>query len=296
MRNRRNTRMWIGSTLATLCLMSGCVPPEGAAAGPQPGQIAQPAPAPQRPLKPAEVQPVINAAYASFNQRRYDEAMSSADRVLAGNPNGPGAAEAHYLRGRVLEERAKAAEAAKDIPGARAALQAAREAYNAALAAKPAPAVEGNTRAGIANVAYFQEDYATAIAQGTAAQEKITDPQVKAWVLYRVGLSQQRFGSFPEADRTFAMVEQQFPNTDQARRSAAHRGVNGFYVQVGTYESPTNADNALAGLRAEGVIGMRLTDPNGRNVVRVGPMRTYDEAKKVRARVAGKHPDALIIP
>jgi cell division protein FtsN len=196
----------------------------------------------------------------------------------------------------VFEERAKAADGAKDVPAARAALQSAREAYNAALAAKPASAVEGNIRAGIANVAYFQEDYSTAIAQGTAAQDKITDPQVKAWVMYRVGLSQQRFGSFADADQTFAQVLQQFPNTEQAKRAAAHRGVNGFYVQVGAYGSPANADNALAGLRADGVIGMRLTDPAGRNVVRVGPMRTYDEAKKVRARIAGKHPDALIIP
>ena len=293
MRKRRDAGVLVVGLM--IVIATGCAPTDGTEAGKQPGQLAQPAPL-RRPLKGAEIQQTIDAAYASFNQRRYDEAMANAERVLAGNANGPGAAEAHYLRGRVFEERAKAADGAKDVAGARAALQSAREAYNAALAAKPAAPLEANTRAGIANVAYFQEDYATAIAQGTAAQQKVTDPQVKAWVLYRVGLSQQRFGNFAEAERTFAQVQQQFPNTEQARRAAAHRGVNGFYVQVGAYDSPANADNALAGLRADGVIAMRLTDPRGRNVVRVGPMRTYDEAKKVKTRIAAKHPDALIIP
>lgn len=298
MRNRRSAGMRIGLTLVAIFVVSGCAPPpEGASthAG-KTGKVAAPSSTSQHGLKPNEVQEAINAAYSAFNARQYDAAMSGAERVLAGNPNGRGAAEAHYLKGRVLEERAKKADDAKDVPAARAALQSARESYNAALKAKPMPAVEGNIRAGIANVAYFQEDYATAIAEGLASEPKVTEPQVKAWVLYRVGMSQQRFGNFAEADQTFAKVQQQFPNTDQARRAAAHRGLSAFYVQVGAYDSTTNADAAVAGLRTEGVIGMRTNDANGRNIVRVGPMRTYDEAKKLRTRIAGKFPDSMVIP
>jgi cell division septation protein DedD len=255
-----------------------------------------PSPPPHQPLKTKDAQQVLNDAYAAFERKQYDAAMSGAQRVLVGNAQGPGAAEAHYLRGRVFEERATQADEAGNKPAAKTALQSARDAYNAALTAKPTPAAEGRIRAGIANVAYFQEDYATAIAAGNTAYEKTSEPQIKAWVLYRVGLSEQRFGNFAEADRIFAAVQRQYPNTEPARRAAAHQGVRGFHVQVGAYASPANADNVLGNLRADGVIGMRLTDAGGRNVVRVGPAATYEQAKALKAKLAAKYPDAVIIP
>jgi cell division septation protein DedD len=115
-------------------------------------------------------------------------------------------------------------------------------------------------------------------------------------VLYRAGLSQQRSGNFAEADKTFAAVQQQFPNTEPARRAAAHQGARGFHVQVGVFATPANADATLASLRTDGVIGMRLTDPAGRNVVRIGPAPTYEQAKALKTRLAAKYPDAIIIP
>lgn len=276
----------------------GCAPADGANENAATTAAAREEPLAKasQPLKPRESQVALAEAYAAFARKQFDLAMSGAERVLAGNPRGPGAAEAHYLRGRVLEERASEASARDDLDAARANLQSAREAYNAALAANPAPAVEGNARAGIANVAYFQEDYATAIAEWRAAYAKIVEPASKSWVLYRVGVSQQRFGNFPEADKTFAEVQKQFANTEPARRSAIHQGARAFHVQIGVYATPANADAALAALRADGVIGIRLTDPAGRHVVRVGPAHTYEEAKALRTRLAAKYPDAIIIP
>lgn len=290
MRNVRGVGMWAGMTLAAAVMLGvgGCAPPEGAAAGP--GASA----APPTPLKAKDLREAINAAYAAFERRQYDEAMAGAERILAANPQSPGAAEAHYLRGRIFEERSRAA--GGDLSAARAAMQSARDAYNAALLLTPAPQLEANIRTQIANVAYHQEDYATAVAQWQAAYDKIADPQAKAWVLYRTGLSQQRFGNFTEADRTFAAVRQQFPNTEQARRAAAHQGARGFHVQVGTFTSPANADAALKDLRAAGVIGMSLPNAAGRQVVRVGPAPTYEQAKALRARLSGKYPDAIIVP
>jgi tetratricopeptide (TPR) repeat protein len=274
-------------------VVQGCAAPDSS--DPAAVAAAQPA-ATQQPLKSKEIGPALTEAYAAFERKQYDAAYAGAQRVLASNPTGAGAAEAQYLRGRVLEERATQASSAGDVTAAKTNLQSARDAYNAGLSAKPAPDLEGRIHAGIANVAYFQEDYSTAIAAWTKAHEKITDPQSKAWVLYRIGLSQQRFGQFAEADKTFALVQQQHPNTEPARRAQAHQGARGFHVQIGVYSTPANADNALAALRANGVIGMRLTDNAGRNVVRVGPMRTYDEARSVKTRLAAKYPDAIIIP
>jgi outer membrane protein assembly factor BamD (BamD/ComL family) len=248
------------------------------------------------PLKSRDIGPTLAEAYAAFERKQFDAAYAGAERVLASHPSGAGAAEAHYLRGRVFEERAQQTGSSNDIAGAKGNLQSARDAYNAALTLNPAPDLEGRIQAGLANVAYFQEDYSTAIAAWTKSYDKLTEPQTKAWVLYRIGLSQQRFGQFDEADKTFAQVQQQHPNTEPARRAAAHAGARGFQVQVGAYSSPANADTAIAALRADGIIGTRVTDNSGRNVVRVGPMRTYDEAKSVKARLASKYPDAMIVP
>jgi tetratricopeptide (TPR) repeat protein len=272
--------------------VGGCVPPEGSATGGAGATAIKPT----APLKPKEAEQVVNDASAAFDRKQFDQAMAGADRILAANPQGPGAAEAQYLRGRVFEVRALEAGNAGEYAAAKAALQSARDAYNAALSLAPAPVLEGSIRAQIANVAYHQDDYATAIAQGTAAYQKIAEPNAKAWVLYRVGLSQQRFGSFPEADRTFAAVQQEFPNTEQARRAAAHQGARGFHVQVGTFSAPTNADGAVSELRSQGVIGLSLPNANGQHVVRVGPVQTYEQAKALKARVAGRYPDAVIIP
>jgi outer membrane protein assembly factor BamD (BamD/ComL family) len=268
--------------------MTGCAAPASSTPG-SPGEAA----VNQKPLNRKDAEAVLNQAYAAFDAKQYDAAMQGADRVLVGNRDGPGAAEAHYLRGRVFEERAIQA---TDAVAVKTALVYARTAYNAALGAHPSAEVEGRVRAGIANVAYFQDDYATAIAEYTAAFNKLTDPSSKAWALYRVALSQQRFGNFEEADQTFAKVQQGFPNSEPAKRAGQHQGARGFQVQIGTYATPANAQNAVATLRAEGVIGTQQTDPNGRTVVRVGPVPTYDQARALKARLAAKYPDALIVP
>jgi tetratricopeptide (TPR) repeat protein len=292
MRNLRRAGMWTsGLTLIiAAAVITGCGAPPDANAKVAPGQAAA---VHQPPLKRKDAEQVLAQAYASFDAKQYDAAIAGADRVLVGNRDGAGAAEAHYLRGRVFEERAIQA---SDPVAAKTSLSHARTAYNAALEARPAADLEGRIRAGIANAAYFQDDYATAIAEYTAAFNKLTEPNSKAWALYRVALSQQRFGNFDEADQTFAKVQQGFPNTEPAKRASTHLGARGFQVQIGTYATPANAQNAVNALRAEGVIGTQQTDPTGRMVVRVGPVPTYDQAKTLKSRLAAKYPDALIIP
>src|SRR5687767_2364112 len=96
MRNRYGAGRWMRLTLLVVLGVTGagggCAGPDGAATGPG----GKPPPAP---LKAKELREAINAAYAAFERKQYDEAMAGADRVLAGNPQSPGAAEAQYLRG-----------------------------------------------------------------------------------------------------------------------------------------------------------------------------------------------------
>jgi 8-oxo-dGTP pyrophosphatase MutT (NUDIX family) len=165
---------------------------------------------------------------------------------------------------------------------------------------KPPPQVEGLCRAGLANAAYYLDDYPTAAREWAAAMPLVTQADAKAWMLYRVGLCQQRLGSFEAADQTFAQVRSQYPAAaggEPARRAATRAGLRGFYVQVGTFTSPVNADRAIAALHKGRVPAARGTDPaTGRQIVRAGPVPSYPEAKALKQYLAGQYPDAVVVP
>src|SRR5690606_24848623 len=149
--------------------------------------------------------------------------------------------------GRAYEEMP----AADDAEAARN-LAAARRAYVQALQLDPPQALAGRIRTGVANVAYFQEDYTTALQQWSAAYQQTDLEDQKPWILYRIGLANQRLGRFEEADRIFAQVQQQYPNTEPARRAREHQGHRAFHVQVGVFTQPTLATRLIEELRRGG--------------------------------------------
>jgi tetratricopeptide (TPR) repeat protein len=229
--------------------------------------------------------------FAALESQQFDAAMAKADAYLAKNPSGAGTAEALYLRGRGLEQRVKA-----NPDEARSNLQSARNAYIEALGHSPSPQVETYIRTSLGNVAYFQDDYTTALKEWTAVYDKLSDPQIKSWVLYRIALSQQRLGRFADADRVFTQVEQQYPGTLPADRSREKRGARGFTVQFATFLNAATADSAIATLRAQGVLATKRADAQGRSVVMAGPVPTYQQALTIRAAHLSKYPDAIILP
>ena len=235
----------------------------------------------------------LKAGYQAFEEQRFADATAAADKVLAEEP-GRGAAEALYLKGRIAEKRARDV---NDPTQARRLLQEARSAYGRALALKPPAPLDSGIRSQLANVAYFQEDYATAVREGTAAAGGSgVQPEDKAWVLYRVGLSLQRLGRFADADRTFKQVQQTLPNSLPARRAMLHQGARAFHVQVGTFTDAANAQRTIQALRAEGYAPVRSTDPTGKQIIGVGPVPTYEQAKSLQARLSLRYADTLILP
>ena len=235
----------------------------------------------------------LAGGYQAFDQRRYDDAIRSAEKVLAEDSTGPGSAEALYLQGRVHEQRAKDAANPTD---ARNNLREAQGLYTRALSMAPPQPLEAYAHAGLANASYFLEDYATAAREWAAAYPNITEPDAKAWVAYRAGLSEQRRGNFAAADQHFAEVQRQFPGSEQARRAATHQGAKAFHVQVGIFSTAANAQNAVAKLKAQGFSPVRSADAQGRQIIGVGPIPSYAQAKTLRDRLSGQYPGAAIVP
>jgi TolA-binding protein len=247
--------------------------------------------------KEVEDRNVLQSGYAALNQQDYDGALARSDQFLRDNPNGgPGTPEALYLQGRVYEHRATTADSAGHLPEARADLQTARQTYEHALTLGPSDKIAALLHAGVANVAYFQEDYFTAMREWSAAYPGLTQPDARAWVLYRLGLCQQRLGRFEEADRSFADVRRQYPRSEPAQRAATRQGARAFYVAIGSYVDGKTADPVLAALQSQGFAATKVMQPNGRQAIQVGPAYNYDQAKALRVRLLPVYPAAVIEP
>jgi hypothetical protein len=236
----------------------------------------------------------LNAGYQALDAQRYDEAGTAANAYLTKHPTGPGAAEALYLQGRAYEQRAL--ESHEPAASARDDLAAARTAYAKGLTLNTTASVQALLHSGLANVAYFQEDYAIAVGEWQAAYPNLQTDDAKAWALYRIGLSQQRLGWFKQADDTFAQVQQQYPSSEAATRSGTRVGATAFYVQIGAYADAANAIKLADNLQREGLPGSSVPEAANRHIVRVGPAATYADAKMLRSRIAGEYPQAIILP
>ncbi len=226
----------------------------------------------------------------AVEEKQFDTAIGKADAVLQSNASNVDSAAAHYIKGRSIEQRVKA-----DAGHSESDLNFARTEYNRALQLGPGKKLEGYVRASLANIDYFQEDFAGAYEQWSKAYDLLQEQDLKAWTLYRIGLCQQRLGYWDRADKTFQAVIQTYPETEQAQRSRAYSGARGYAVQVATFKSLSSADTAVQELRQQGVTASKSLDPRGLVTVRIGPVNTYGEAKSLKARFAGKYPDALIV-
>lgn len=220
------------------------------------------------------------------------DALQRADAQIAKEPAGKNTAKALYLRGRALEQRVK-----KSPAQATADFGAARQAYVDALQQNPGQPLDYYIRASLANVCYWQDDYATARQQWSACAGKFDDESTNAFVLYRIGLCQQRLGNFVAADQAFAKVQEQYPQSvEVGTRAKNHTGYRFFTVQLATFATAQSADAAAAQLIRDGVNPKRVTDPRGTHVVTIGPCSTYAQAQQLKSRYAVRFPDAVIVP
>jgi len=204
--------------------------------------------------------------------------------------NGP-TAESLYKQARAIEDRP-----APDVNESHRNLLAARQLYTEALSKNPPPILEAYIRAGLGFDAYNLEDYSTAVEQYATAYPHLQDAEQKSWTLLRIGVAQQRLGRFDQADATLARVLREYPDTVPAKQAREKIGVRQFYLQLAAFNSASGAINALNELKQLGLNPVLGSDAQGRHHLRLGPLTSYSQAHALRARVADKYPDAMIIP
>ena len=231
----------------------------------------------------------LDAGKHALDAGQYDQAIRDADAVLATNDS-PALAEAYYLRGYAIEQRQKDdnAAAARD-------LAMARDSYTHGLNSDPRPVLAARLHAQLGNVCYYQEDYSTAVRELEIAYAQSHDPQPKDLILYHIGIGQQRLGRFEDADRSFLLLQQDYPNSPCCAGARAHQGIRGFYVQVGAYSQAADIDKAAGAVAAAGSVPLKTTD-KGLTIVRTADVPSFGQAEQLRSRLAGQYPDARVMP
>lgn len=259
-------KMWrVATTLLLACLLAGCANDPAAR--------------------------MLSTGWQQLNAGQTEQALATSQNILTEMPSTPRAAEVHYLKGRAYEAKVASS------PGEqRQNLALAMGAYDEALKHSPDNRLSGRIYSGVANVCYWQDDYSNAWRNWVKAFDLTDEPETKSYILYRIGLSQQRLGRFDEADKTYAAVIQEYPQSDAARRAAQKRGARGFGVQVATFASPQTADNAMNTLRREGFVPSKSATTSGNTVVTVTPFGSYQQAQAAKMRLAGLFPDAVVVP
>ena len=234
----------------------------------------------------------LDQGFTALEQSRYDEAQSAADQYLQQNPNGRSAAQAVYLKGRAIEQRVK-----RDDAEAAANLRQAKAHYLKALELSPGNALEAHIYTSLGNVCYWLGDFGAAASYWKEAYQRLERDDLKSWVLYRIGLCQQRLGNWTDADGTFAMVDRVFPGSEAAERAQSRRGYRGFYVQVAAFTTAASADKLVKELRGKGFAAVKQDRPERKlQVVMCGPVQTYADAVATKSRLISQFKDALIIP
>jgi len=231
----------------------------------------------------------LDAGKHALDAGQYDQAIRDADAVLAANDS-PALAEAHYLRGCAIEQRPK-----EDNAAAARDLAMARDSYTQGLSCDPRPVLAARLHAQLGNVCYYQEDYSTAVRELGAAYAQLQEPQSKDLILYHIGIGQQRLGRFEDADRSFLLLQQAYPNSPHCAGARAHQGIRGFYVQVGAYSQAADIDKAAGAVAAAGSVPLKTTD-KGLTIVRTADVPSFAQAEQLKSRLAGQYPDARVMP
>lgn len=211
----------------------------------------------------------LDAAQADYGVKKYQDVVRYTNEILRNEPRGEGAMQAQYLRGMALYRLKEFAPSREDLQ------RVYDRTRNADLRIKATDT--------LGELAYLRgaleeaDRLLTEVLDQTPEGERPGDH-----ARFRRGCIRQRQGKWTEADVEFEKVLYQFPNTptaDKARRRARGRS---WTIQVGSYDSKSNANAAAPRYRQAGLrtyIEPVMQDGKLKFLLQVGRWGQYEIAE-----------------
>lgn len=241
---------------------------------------------------PPNAQKQVASAREDYTKGNYPSARTKLDDVLKSYSSYTGAAEAYYLRAKILAETSR-----PGSPEKAAALRDAKRCIDLStdsmLTAK-AQAIAGTLE-------YESGSKASAIRYYADALKHLPEKTPTDLVRYNYATCLQHEGRWSEARREYTTLLQRHPGSDLAERARRMLDWPGDYftIQCGAFRDPTSATNLSNKLRSAGLsarVEPRTRSGEALNMVYVGRYPTYQAAQSAMASVMKHVTKAEIAP
>jgi TolA-binding protein len=213
----------------------------------------------------------------------FPAAVSAFSSFLAQKRRSPYVARAHYFRG-------KAYLAMEDY-------RAAEEDFRQAQKKARSDEVRAGALIGLGDVAFVQDNFASAKAYYKRALKFPPDAYEDDAVRHKLALSYARLNLWYEAKNLLVEIYMKYPQSPRAHiaKEVVARG-RGFYVQVGAFNERSSAENLRAQLAAQGypaAIEEIFRHEQIFYAVRIGRLISWAEARKLEAELRSRGYDTF---
>ncbi|MBE3069587.1 MAG: tetratricopeptide repeat protein [Planctomycetes bacterium] len=227
----------------------------------------------------------FDAGYAAFEAGRWQEAADNFTRYLQSDPTSATRGEVYYYRGQAVLHLKQREDARRD--------------FERAIGAEARPPIDQFARVAIGNLYYEEGNDAKALEHYVVVVRKPAKDLPMPMVLLRMGVSLQRLGRWPMADKYLSYLIEKHPDTPAAAEAMRRVHADAFRIQTGAFGSHAAAQIEANRVQSVGMVArIARVAANGRTLyaVQVGRARTYAEAEQQAERVRRAGFGALVVP
>jgi len=224
-------------------------------------------------------------AFSAFQAGQWQRSADGFTKFLRSDPTSESRGEVYYYRGEALVRLNRRPEAMAD--------------FQRAIGAPARQPILAFSQVAIGNLNYEEGYDVKAVEYYAEAMKGPQDDLPMDLVMLRLGISLQRLGQWPMADKYLDRVVDRFPETAAAVEARRRLHTTAFAIQTGAFTTPSAAQHESERLRASGYevhLGEAVRNGQVLHTVQVGRARNYVEAQALGRRLAESGFSALIVP
>jgi tetratricopeptide (TPR) repeat protein len=236
-----------------------------------------------------------------YEREDFAGAIDQLSRFLSEVQEGPGVAQALYLRGMSNAQAGHRPQAYADLRRCVATPDNTDSVWRAYVVLGTLHFEDRQWPQAAENLRAAAERMPAAAGRLPTGAKREPAPLPKDIVLYRLGLCYERTGRWDEARRLYHEIMTAFPTGSSApgAQRRYNRNAHHFAVQCGAFRDRGNAETLRDNLQAKGLEAYVQQEVHGRTpiyLVLIGRYAAYDEALSQLAMIQQFVPDAILWP